>query len=108
MLFEKYIPEEGKNTAGTLIGRMMDGFDSGVSYADMMRYRISGKAACECKDVYYVAHDGEKAFGRLWHGWGRHTDAIGNWGNFYTEESARGQGIGGGLLRLWQNDFENE
>ena len=108
MMFEKYIPEEGKNTAGTLIGRMMDGFDSGVSYADMMRYRISGKAACECRDVYYVAHDSEKALGRLWHGWGRHADAIGNWGNFYTDESCRGQGIGGGLLRLWQEDIEKE
>ncbi len=108
MLFEKYYPEDGKNVAGELIDRMMHGFDTDKSYADMMRYRISGKAANECRDVYYVAHNGEKALGRLWHGWGRHKDAIGNWGNFYTDENARGQGIGGGLLRLWQGDFENE
>ena len=108
MLFEKYIPEDKECVAGELIGRMMEGFDADKSYADMMRYRISGRAANECRDVYYVAHNGEKAVGRLWNGWGRHRDAIGNWGNFYTDESCRGQGIGGGLLKLWQQDFQNE
>ena len=45
MLFETYTPGEEKNRAHDALCAMMDGFDAGKSYADMMRLRIAGGAA---------------------------------------------------------------
>lgn len=106
MLFEKYLTGQPSNTAQRALHTMMEGFDIGKSYADMMRYRIDGKAADSCVDVYYVAHEEGVACSRLWMGWGRHPDAIGNWGNFYTDGAFRGQGLGGRLLDLWYEDLQ--
>ena len=106
MVAEKYIPGKEKNQAYGAIQGMMDGFDAGKSYADMMRLRISGAAAGVCSDHYYVAHEDGKGVARLWMGWGRHADAIGNWGNFFTDPVCRGKGYGGSLLRLWYEDLQ--
>ncbi len=96
------------NTAAlTALSDMMAEFDPGKSYADMMRYRIAGKASDVCNDVYYIAHEDGKCLSRLWMGWGKHKNAIGNWGNFFTDESCRGQGIGRKLLDLWYDDLKN-
>ncbi len=105
MLFEKYIPGEEKNDAYRALSQMMKDYALGASYADMIRYRLEGHAAHECNDTYYVAHEDGRAAARHWCGWGKHPDAIGNWGNFFTDEAFRGQGIGGRLLRLWWEDF---
>ncbi len=107
MILEKYVPGTPKNAAFAAIAAMMNDFDAGVSYADMMRYRIRGEAATVCHDVYYVAHEDGAARSRLWMGWGRHADAIGNWGNFYTDQAFRGQGIGRRLLDFWFADLKN-
>jgi GNAT superfamily N-acetyltransferase len=107
MIFEKYIPGMQKNDAYEALSAMMAGFDTDKPYADMIRYRISGAASGLCFDTYYVAHENKKAFSRHWAGWGKHADSIGNWGNFYTDEGARGKGIGGKLLSFWYDDFEN-
>lgn len=107
MTFEKYLPGQPSDAAHRALYAMMRDFDIGKSYADMMRHRISGKAADACFDVYYVAHEQEMAYSRLWMGWGRHSDAIGNWGNFYTDEAFRGQGLGRRLLDLWYEDLQD-
>ena len=86
MTVERYVPGTPPNGAARAIADMMRDFDTGKSYADMMRYRICGAAADECNDTYYVAYREQKALSRLWMGWGRHRDAIGNWGNFFTVE----------------------
>lgn len=106
MIVEKYTAGAEKNAAFDAISEMMDGFDTGRSYADMMRHRISGAAADECNDIYYVAHEGGRGVSRHWMGFGRHDDAIGNWGNFYTVPESRGKGIGGKLLDFWYKDFK--
>ena len=106
MLFEKYVPGREKNAAYQAIWNMMDGFDTNRSYADMIRLRLTGDIAAECLDTYYVAHEDGRCLSRLWMGWGNHPDSIGNWGNFYTDVNARGRGIGGGLLRLWDEDLK--
>lgn len=106
MVFEKYIPGEPKNKAYEALFEMMKDFDNDKSYADMIRYRISGAVSNECNDRYYVAHEDGKAASRHWAGWGKHSDAIGNWGNFYTDPQFRGKGIGGKLLRFWYEDFQ--
>ena len=106
MIVEKYIPGKEKNAAYSAIYDMMKNFDPGQIYADVMRHRISGAAATECNDTYYVAHEDSKALSRLWMGWGKHADAIGNWGNFYTAPEHRGRGIGGELLSFWFEDLK--
>ena len=95
MILEKFIPGKSENTAYYALLDMMTDFDLGISYADMMRYRIRGAAADDCHDIYYIAHDQGMALSRHWNGWGKHADAIGNWGNFYTDPAYRGKGIGG-------------
>ena len=106
MVFEKYIPGEPKNKAYDALFEMMKDFDNDKSYADMIRYRISGAVSNECNDRYYVAYEDGKAASRHWSGWGKHSNAIGNWGNFYTAPQFRGKGIGGKLLRFWYEDFQ--
>jgi GNAT superfamily N-acetyltransferase len=107
MILEKYIPGKEKNAAFAAISDMVGGITDGRSYASMMARRISGAVAHECCDTFYVAHEDGKAASRLWMGWGRHKDAIGNWGNFYTVEAYRRRGIGGGLLKFWYEDFQS-
>lgn len=107
MMIEKYIPGGEKNDAYRALWEMMRDYNPGKSYADMIRLRLSGSVASQCNDTYYVAREGVQAMARLWTGWGKHADAIGNWGNFYTEETYRGKGIGGALLKAWVADFKD-
>ena len=106
MTVEAYIPGTQKGEAYEALFEMMREHDLGKSYADMIRLRLGGGAADTCRDTYYVAREGKKALARLWTGWGAHEDAIGNWGNFFTDEEHRGKGIGAALLTLWLSDFE--
>ena len=105
MIFEKHNIGEQKNAAYFALCAMMRDFDVGISYADMMRLRISGAVYGECHDVYYIAHEDGVGIGRHWNGWGKHADSIGNWGNFFVNGEHRGKGIGGKLLDLWWKDF---
>ena len=105
MILEKYKPGEEQGAAHAALDEMMRGVDEDKSYSHMIRLRLSGALAETCNDTYYVAHEDGRALARHWNGWGRHPDAIGNWGNFYTDEACRGRGIGGALLRFWAEDF---
>lgn len=107
MIFEKFNPEVRGTTAERALFEMMKSAPD-RSYADMIRLRISGGAAEECDDTYFVALEGEKCLSRLWHGWGRHENAIGNFGNFLTLEEARGTGVGRNLLHMWMEDLEGK
>ena len=107
MIFEKIIAGDTSTVAYKAITEMMKDFDTDKAYADMIRLRISGEIADKATDIYYVAHENGKALSRHWCGYGNHKDAIGNWGNFYTAEECRGQGIGGKLLKMWFEDFNN-
>lgn len=106
MQFEKFTAGDKSSPAYKAITEMMRDFDTDKAYADMIRLRVSGEIADKANDIYYVAHDNGKALSRHWCGWGKHKDAIGNWGNFYTDEACRGQGIGGKLLNMWFEDFK--
>ena len=106
MILETYIPGEGMTEAGKAIAKMMEGVNEGRSYADMMRLRISGGVSDQCEDTYFVAREGEECLSRLWHGWGKHENAIGNFGNFMTREDLQGQGIGKQMMALWQQTID--
>ncbi|MBQ4109096.1 MAG: GNAT family N-acetyltransferase [Clostridia bacterium] len=105
MKFNIYLPENGPNEAGIALSNMIKDLDRGVPYADMLRLRVSGKTAKESADRYFIAHENGTCISRLWNGWGRHDNAIGNFGHFFTLENMRGQGIGKKLLEMWHKDL---
>ena len=105
IMIEKFTCGEPICDAQLSLQKMLENENIGVSYADMMRYRVSNRAATQCTDTYYVAHSDGRALSRLWNGWGRHQDAIGNFGNFVTLEELRGQGIGHKMLDFWFEDI---
>ena len=107
MTLEKYIPGEEKNSACLALLKMMDGFDPDQAYANMIRLRLSGVYSKECKDIFYTAFENDQPLSRHWNGWGKHKDAVGNWGHFYTDESCRGKGIGKKLLNFWFEDLKS-
>ena len=107
LTYHVYHPVQGINEAEKALSRMLAEESPGKSYADAMRARVSGRLAGECTDTYFVAHEDGACVSRLWYGWGTHTDAIGNFGNFLTLESHRGQGIGTRLLEMWYADLQN-
>ena len=104
--YDVYRPEQGTSEAGQALSRMLAEESPGKSYADAMRARVSGALAEECTDNYFVAHEHGACVSRLWYGWGTHKDSIGNFGNFLTLESHRGQGIGTKLLEMWYADLQ--
>lgn len=71
------------------------------NYSRMMRWRLSGKIADECHDTFFIAYDDNRCLSRLWHGWGNHREAVGNFGNFRTRDNFRGKGIGNQILAAW-------
>lgn len=80
--------------------------DTDRSYLPMMQYRVAGKAAQLCNDTYYIAMNGGNVVSRLWHGWGKHANAVGNFGNFLTKDEVQGQGIGRKVLDTWYEDLQ--
>ena len=107
LTYHVYCPEQGASEAGVALSRMLAEESPGKSYADAMRARVSGALAEECTDTYFVAHEHGACVSRLWYGWGTHDNAIGNFGNFLTLESHRGQGIGTTLLEMWYADLQS-
>jgi hypothetical protein len=102
----KIIPGNENNAAALdALKEHIKTLDNTLSYAKMINYRVNGYAAEECNDIYYVAVENGKFLSRLWNGWGKHKNAIGNFGNFYTDITARGKGIGGTLLSKWYEDI---
>ena len=104
---EKFTCGESQSKAQSALADMLKNENIGVSYADMMRCRVANLVSDECVDTYYVAHKDGKAFSRLWNGWGRHENAIGNFGNFVTLEEIRGQGLGHRMLEFWHKDISS-
>lgn len=78
------------------------------SYLPMMQYRVAGNASAVCNDIYYIAMEDERIISRLWHGWGKHENAVGNFGNFLTKEEVQGRGIGRKMLEMWYEDLLQE
>ena len=103
--FYRYICGEPQTKASQTLSDWLSETDTDRSYLPMMQYRIAGKAADQCYDCYYIAMENDLILSRLWHGWGKHPNAIGNFGNFMTKEEARGKGVGREMLKMWQEDL---
>ena len=101
-----FSPEKtAENMAAAALSELIATEESDVAWSRMIRHRLAGHAAAGCTDRYYIALDGSKCVSRLWCGWGKHADAIGNWGHFRTAEIMQGRGIGRRLLDCW---FEHQ
>ncbi|MBQ8351813.1 MAG: GNAT family N-acetyltransferase [Clostridia bacterium] len=97
-----YIPGEVEPATKALLCENVKDVDRGQYYADMLRKRSAGELAAVCTDIYYIATQEGAFVSRLWNGWGKHRDAIGNFGNFQTNAELRGQGIGRQMLEVWR------
>ena len=107
MTVERFIASKNPSKAQLAMQEMLRDIAVDKSYSKMMRLRLRGDAESECHDVYYTAMDGDRAVSRHWMGWGKHANAIGNWGNFLTIEEYRGKGIGGSVLKKWWDDLHS-
>lgn len=76
-----------------------------MPYLKILKRRILGEFANLCCDNYYIAYTPDKCLSRLWTGWGKHTDSVGNFGHFLTLPESRGLGLGRQVLKLWYNDI---
>ena len=65
MIIEKYIAGNGETAAQKILYNMLKDYKLGESFSDMLRYRVSGKAANSCNDIYYIAHQDDKGLSRL-------------------------------------------
>jgi GNAT superfamily N-acetyltransferase len=101
----RYLCGEPQNRASRALADWLSATDTDRSYLPMMQYRVAGKAAEQCKDIYYLAMDGDQILSRHWNGWGNHPHAVGNFGNFMTKEEFQGRGIGRKLLNMWYEDL---
>lgn len=99
---EIYIPGEQEPAVKDLLCENVKEVDRGQYYAEMLRKRAAGELAAVCTDIYYIATQEGAFVSRLWNGWGKHKDAVGNFGNFQTNAELRGRGIGRQMLAVWQ------
>ncbi len=98
VVVETFTPGGALTGNAAKLDRLLQNENPLMTYSQMMRLRLSGAAAHECTDRFFIAAIGEEAVSRIWYGWGKHPDAAGNFGNFRTEEKWRGRGIGGQVL----------
>ena len=106
--FSRYRCGEESTLATKSLASWLADTETDRSYLPMMQLRVAGKAAAACTDTYYIAMEGDNILSRLWHGWGNHPNAVGNFGNFLTKEEARGKGVGRRLLDMWYEDLTGE
>lgn len=106
--FEKYLCGQPQTQTSEALSAWLHTVETDRSYLPMMHYRIDGKAAGQCKDIYYIAMLDGQPVSRLWNGWGKHAGAVGNFGNFLTDDAVRGRGIGRKMLELWQEDLARQ
>lgn len=103
--FERYLCGEPHTAASTALSEWLSTVETDRSYLPVMQHRVAGKLADICKDIYYIAMQDGKPVSRHWNGWGRHENAVGNFGNFLTLDHLRGQGIGKKMLEIWYEDL---
>lgn len=107
MTISRFVCGESPTQASEALTAWLAETETDRSYLPMMQYRVAGKAADLCRDIYYIAVQNGKALSRLWNGWGKHPNAVGNFGNFMTAEALRGQGIGRKMLDTWYEDLNS-
>lgn len=101
----KYCCGQPQNEASLAFQNWLEETKVDRSYHAMMGYRVAGKAAEICTDTYFLAMEEGEVVARLWHGWGKHPCAAGNFGNFLIREAFRGGGLSKKMLDAWYEDL---
>ena len=70
--FDVFTPGKGLSDSAAALDRQLVNEDPDMTYSQMMRFRLSGQAASECTDTYFIATQAGRYVARLWHGWGKH------------------------------------
>ena len=102
--FSTFVPGGTPAPAAQILDRQLADENPGMTYSQMMRFRLAGNAAAECADTYFIATTRGEYVARLWYGWGHHPRSIGNFGNFKTRKDYQRQGIGRHLLDMLHAD----
>lgn len=105
--YEKIFVGEYKNEGYYALCDMVKDELPDASHTKIIRRRLEGEFADLCTDNYYIAYEGDKCYSRLWTGWGKHKDAIGNFGHFLTLPEKRGQGLGREVIKKWTADIKS-
>ena len=87
ILPDKFVVSTEKNN----IYSMLKNFIPSDDY--YMHYRLEGKAINNCNDIFFVIHNGVEAMSRMWMCYGKHDNAVANWGAVFTDEKYRNQGL---------------
>jgi len=82
----KYLVGSGKDSAYQSLYNMIPQDDV------YMHLRLSGALTDVCTDLYFLTHEDGKGLSRVWMGYGKHENAVCNWGAVYTEAECRGKG----------------
>lgn len=102
---DKYIPGELDSVGKQLLADRIRELDPDKAYSKVLRRRVDGQMKEYCTDIYFIGSIDGKFASRHWNGWGKHKDAVGNFGHFNTNEELRGQGIGRKMLAAWYEDL---
>ena len=105
MIFKKFYSDEEFTSSSQGLIDMIDSTNHGTPHTEVFKKRVKGELADICHDAFYIAEKDGECVSRLWNGWGRHNDSVGNFGDFHTLDDFRGQGLGGKLLDLWYEDL---
>lgn len=105
MIFKKFYSDEEFTSSSQGLIDMIDSTNHGTLHTEVFKKRVKGELADICHDAFYIAEKDGECVSRLWNGWGRHNDSVGNFGDFHTLDDFRGQGLGGKLLDLWYEDL---
>ncbi len=107
--YQSFVPDSGNPPEAVRSAAMLASWirsePSAVSRQVILK-RLAGNTARQCRDVYFIATDNGECVSRLWYGWGKHRDSIGNFGHFNTREDHRKEGIGGELVKRCFADME--
>ena len=100
MKIQKYIVGSEKNEVYNAIS------NSVPKDNEYLHFRLNGGVKDLCNDTFYAAHKDGKVLSRLWMGYPKHKNSIGNWGCVYTDEECRGQGLARKTLDYWYEDIQ--
>ena len=107
MKYEKVFVGQYRNDGYYALCNMVKDELPDAAHTQIIRRRLQGEFADLCTDNYYIAYEDNVCYSRLWTGWGKHKDAIGNFGHFLTLPEKRGQGLGREVIKKWSADIKS-
>lgn len=98
---EKYIAGSEKNEVYHLLDSIIFKDDR------FLRKRLCGELINVSNDFFFLAHNDTEGLSRIWMGYGKHANAVSNWGAVFTPEKHRGKGYCSEILKYCFEELEN-